>query len=118
MLCANCSKKIYFKYDEHYRCCDEDVCSERCALARVKYVSSYDPELSSPLEWKDLNAYPSDPKNIFGFGKPTLYGMRSCKSSYSLPTIDEDAEHQVEPQRPPTLMTILLVMFLLRVVFA
>lgn len=107
MICANCNQPIYVEYG-HHRSCDGDVCSERCALARVNYISSFDPKLNSPVDWNYLNKEIMRP--------PKKYGLRVCESSYRLPTLVEDCEPQ--HKSPPTLMTILLVVFMLRVVFA
>lgn len=99
MICANCNQTIYIKHG-HHRSCDGDVCSERCALARVNYISSFDPEFKSPLEWNDLKKK----KN------------RTTEKSHRTLTFVEECEPQ--HNSPPTLMTVVLVVFMLRVIFA
>jgi hypothetical protein len=63
MLCAQCSRKItrhYFVDDsdyeyQHYRCCDANVCSLTCAVARRNQISSFDPDLVSPITWPHVD---------------------------------------------------------------
>ena len=106
MICANCNQTIYVECG-HHRSCDEDVCSERCALALMNYISSFDPELNSPLEWKH-------PKKEI-MGPPKKYGLSTNESSYRLPTLVQDCERQDKPAKLISVLT--FVVSLLRLFF-
>ena len=68
MICAYCSKSINRHGDgtglqtNHYRCCDADVCSLKCALMRRKKIRQFDPELNYPINWQYSTPITDRPK--------------------------------------------------------
>ena len=62
MYCAHCSKTISRQIDgggrrtNHFRSCDADVCSWKCAVTRRDEISVFDPHLNSPNEWRYFTA--------------------------------------------------------------
>ena len=62
MICSHCSKKISRHIrgsgskTNHYRSCDANVCSWKCAVTRRDEISVFDPDLNSPSYWQYFNA--------------------------------------------------------------
>jgi|TARA_B110000261_G_scaffold148490_2_gene174316 hypothetical protein len=62
MNCALCSKTISRHVDgcgrktKHFRSCDANVCSWKCAVNRRDEISVFDPDLNSPNYWHYFNA--------------------------------------------------------------
>ena len=48
--CVICDTRIY-AFNDIYRCCDTNVCSNYCTIARLHNVSLYDPSFSNSTLW-------------------------------------------------------------------
>ena len=95
MLCAQCSNKIHYsRYCPHFRSCDADVCSISCATARVKYITSFDPELNSPIFWPETKS--SDVSYNAFQNNWKKKGLRHSPSMELLPTISETIKNHEE----------------------
>ena len=104
MICMYCSKSINRHGDgkglqtNHFRSCDADVCSWKCALARRKEISQFDPELNCPTNWH-YSTYTTDtqkPKLKRSSSERLLYNntLYNTRNSMDiLPNISEKDEH-------------------------
>ena len=104
MICANCKSCFRPRNTPYLRCCDENVCSLSCALARLEYIRSFDPELNAPYYWTD--------------NKPFEYQVNKARisrsfSSLSLATIVEEETEN----KPKDLNTFVFAMILLPILY-
>ena len=103
MICAHCSKIISRQLDggarrtKHFRSCDADVCSWKCAVTRRDEISLFDPDLNSPNDWQyftalDIESAPKIKRSSSesSFRNKTKYDDRILMDI--LPIISEDTE--------------------------
>ena len=93
-VCTNCGKELQ-PSQPYVRCCDADVCSERCSKERMLLIASVDPNLTSPMSWpgtQSLTLHDCHLKKLPTRSPPQ--GMRRTASSSQImyPILDENDE--------------------------
>ena len=88
-VCTNCDKELH-PSKPYIRCCDADVCSDKCAKQRMKFISEIDPKLTSPMSWPGTQSLTLQDSHLKNIATKTRSMRRSISTNHIMTALHED----------------------------
>ena len=79
-VCTNCSRELH-PSQPYVRCCDADVCSDKCARERMMLIARLDPNLTSPTSWPGTQSLTLQDSHLHNMPPSPSRNMRRSASS-------------------------------------